>query len=72
MMAAATLYKGYLIVSHPTQDSFSKRWSVTVDISSRVPNRHSETISASDRFQTREEAEEWGLKEARSWVDRRP
>ncbi len=68
---AAELYKGYLIVSHAQQDTWSKRWSVTIDISSRVPDRPDNTISTGDKFETREEAERWGLAQARAWIDER-
>ncbi len=49
-MAATAVYSGYLIVSHATQNSVSKRWSVIVDISSQGASQPNKTIFASDRF----------------------
>ncbi len=67
---ATALYKGYLIVSHATKNSVSKRWSVTVDISDRRGSGLSETIYRRDQFESREEAERWGIEQARAWIDR--
>ncbi len=71
-MAAAVLYKGYLIVSHAKQDTWSKRWSVTVDISSRATERPDNTIFTGDEFETQEAAEQWGMQQAREWIDQQP
>ena len=67
---ATAIYKGYLIVSHANQNSVSGRWSVTVDISDRTGSGRSETIYRRDQFQSRDEAERWGIEQGREWVDR--
>ena len=70
IMAATVLYNGYLIVPHAAQDRSSKRWGVSVDISSRVAGRPDNTISTRHKFKSRQEAEFWVMEQACTWIDR--
>ena len=66
----SALYNGYLIVSVGIEDASTHHWGLTLDIIGRQPGSRSHSIYTPYEFQTKEEAEQHGLEEAKAWIKR--
>jgi hypothetical protein len=63
------LYKGHLIVAEGVNDTVTGCWRVIIDITPRV-GRYSRTLRIPGQaFETKDEAETFGVKIAQSWID---
>lgn len=66
----SVLYNGYLIVSVAIEEDSTHRWGLTVDITTRQPGLQSHSIYTPYEFEAKEEAERYGMEEARAWVEK--
>ncbi|HEX9147223.1 MAG TPA: hypothetical protein VGA09_23345 [Candidatus Binatia bacterium] len=67
-------YRDRLIIAYASLNQSTKQWSAGAEISwKRDGRRHSHTIGAlADRFNTAEEAENFAIHLATSWIDANP
>jgi hypothetical protein len=70
---AVTLYKEHLVVSRPTLHPHEQRWIPSVIITWKVGTEHHfhDIKGLPNRFEDRQEAENFGMEVAKAWIDKR-
>jgi hypothetical protein len=66
---ASQLYKGRLIVAEGTVNEVTGRWRVMIDITPWIDRQSRVLKVPSQEFETKEEAETFGIKFAQNWID---
>ncbi len=66
---ASTLYKEYLILSMATMDDENGHWTLFASVNDEIGNETVRSLSQKAPFDSKEDAENYGIEDCRKWID---
>ena len=66
---ASTLYKDYLILSTASLNQENGLWNLFACVNDEMGNETVRSLTQPAHFQTKEQAEKFGIENCRKWID---